>query len=262
MRVEEEHEPLERLYARLTRALQSQRSEPWSAPVTVAEIYQELIPYRVVREDAGFAMNADYEHALLRLLSGEGDWARLEPPTARDVIERELRSPNPNVTIYREYAACDVWIKAPRAGLQAAATAGPPGQPENAGLEELELSEVIEEEASRSTFALDEAEPPAAAPPPASASPLPPRPLQSTPSASAARSAPAAPERGQGSAVIGEAPGSQCTFCDSRLPSRRKVRFCPYCGGDQSMVPCGTCGEALESAWLFCVACGTSAPIP
>jgi hypothetical protein len=239
MRVGEEHEPLERLYARLTRALQSQRSDPWSAPVTVAEIYQELIPYRVVREDAGFAMNADYEHALLRLLSGEGDWARLEPPTARDAIERELRSPNPNVTIYREYAACDVWIKAPRDGLHSAATAGPPGQPDNAELEELDLTEEVEEESSRSTFALDEA----------------------GPAAPAAPRAPAA-ERAQASAVSGEAPGSHCAFCDSRLPSRQKVRFCPFCGGDQSMVPCGTCGEALESAWLFCVACGTSAPIP
>jgi hypothetical protein len=280
MRVEEQDEPLERLYARLTRALQSQRSNPWTAPVTVAEIYQELIPYRVVREDAGFAMNADYEHALLRLLSGEGDWARLEPPTARDAIERELSSSNPNVTIYREYAACDVWIKAPRNGLPAAATAGPPAQAEDNGLEELE---------TRSTFALD-VEPAAATasapqpaparqpepspqpapaqspPPPPSASASAPAPAPKPQSASAppsvAPSAPAPPDRGQAAAVSGEGPGSHCAFCDSRLPSRRKVRFCPFCGGDQSMVPCGTCGEALESAWLFCVACGTSAPIP
>jgi hypothetical protein len=271
MRVEEEHEPLERLYTRLTRALQSQRSDPWSAPVTVAEIYQELIPYRVVRDDAGFAMNADYEHALLRLLSGEGDWARLEPPTARDVIERELRSPNPNVTIYREYAACDVWIKAPRDGLQAAATAGRIAERDNVELEELDLTEEIEEEASPSTFALDEAEPAAPAAPrpppppaaaPASASPLPPQPVPSSAPAPVAPLAPAPPDRGQAAAVSGEAQGSHCAFCDSRLPSRRKVRFCPFCGGDQSMVPCATCGEALESAWLFCVACGTSAPIP
>jgi hypothetical protein len=272
MPVEEEREPLERLYARLTRALQSQRSNPWSAPVTVAEIYQELIPYRVIREDAGFAMNADYEHALLRLLSGEGDWARLEPPTARDVIERELRSPNPNVTIYREYAACDVWIKAPSDGLQAAAAAGP-AQPDTVELEELELTEEIDEEPSRSTFALVEPEPaaPAAAraasPPPArrpAPSPEPasgPKPAGPTDGATAARPG-AASERGQAAAVSGDTPGSHCAFCDSRLPSRQKVRFCPFCGGDQSMVPCATCGEALESAWLFCVACGTPAPIP
>jgi hypothetical protein len=278
MPVEEEREPLERLYARLTRALQSQRSNPWSAPVTVAEIYQELIPYRVIREDAGFAMNADYEHALLRLLSGEGDWARLEPPTARDVIERELRSPNPNVTIYREYAACDVWIKAPRDGLQAAATAGPPAQPDSAELEELELTDEIDDEASHSTFALEETEAaaPAAAraasPPPAPPSaaarvpgaPQPQQPMQSSAPASApaAPSAPATPDGGQAADLTGDAPGSHCAFCDSRLPSRRKLRFCPFCGGDQSMVPCATCGEALESAWLFCVACGTPAPIP
>jgi hypothetical protein len=285
MRVDEENTPLERLYARLTSALQSQRSEPWSAPVTVAEIYQELVPYRIVRGEAGFAMNADYEHALLRLLSGEGDWARLEPPSAREVIERELRSPNPNVTIYREYAACDVWIKTPRAGLQAAGSGGPPAQPDDAELEELELlAEEIEEREKPSTFALDEAEPsaaPAPAPsapappapaPPAPAPPAPqpqrtpqpapqsaPQPPRPTPGATAGR---AATSHGQAAAAGNEAQGSRCAFCDSRLPSGRKVRFCPFCGGDQSMVPCATCGEALESAWLFCVACGTSAPIP
>jgi hypothetical protein len=272
MRVDEENTPLERLYARLTSALQSQRSEPWSAPVTVAEIYQELVPYRIVRGEAGFAMNADYEHALLRLLSGEGDWARLEPPSAREVIDRELRSPNPNVTIYREYAACDVWIKAPRAGLQAAGTGGPPAQPDDAELEELELlAEEIEERERPSTFALDEAEPsaaPAPAPPaPAPPAPQPPRTPQPGPQSprpapgTTAGPAPAS-EHGQAAAAGNEAQGFRCAFCDSRLPSGRKVRFCPFCGGDQSMVPCGTCGEALESAWLFCVACGTSAPIP
>jgi hypothetical protein len=251
MRVDEESAPLERLYARLTTALQSRRSEPWSAPVTVAEIYQELVPYRVVREEAGFAMNADYEHALLRLLSGEGDWARLEPPTARDVIERELRSANPNVTIYREYAACDVWIKPPQTRLHATEPAAPPAQEDDDELDELELLDEDVEETTPSTFALYEVEPP----PPSA---MPPHPA---PGAAAERPASAPADR-KAAASGDEAQGYHCAFCDSRLPSGRKVRFCPFCGGDQTTVPCGTCSEPLETAWRFCAACGAAAPIP
>lgn len=107
--------PVERLYEHLTRALERTRSEPFAAPVTVAEIYQELIPYRVVRSDVGFSMNADYEHALLRLLAGDAALAELDPVEARERIQRELESTNPDVGLYRELAACEVWLKAPGA---------------------------------------------------------------------------------------------------------------------------------------------------
>jgi hypothetical protein len=108
---EQEQEPVQWLYERLVRALRQARPDPFGGPVTVAEIYQELVPYRVVRGEGGFAMNADYEHALLRLLSGEGGLLTLEPPSAREIILRELESVNPNVTIYRAYAACDAWVQ-------------------------------------------------------------------------------------------------------------------------------------------------------
>jgi hypothetical protein len=107
--------PVERLHEHLTRALERTRSEPFAAPVTVAEIYQELIPYRSVRSEVGFSMNADYEHALLRLLAGDAALAELDPVEARERIQRELDSTNPDVSLYREFAACEVWLKAPGA---------------------------------------------------------------------------------------------------------------------------------------------------
>lgn len=107
--------PVERLYEHLTRALERTRSEPFAAPVTVAEIYQELIPYRAVRSEVGFSMNADYEHALLRLLAGDAALAELDPVEVRERIQRELESTNPDVGLYRELAACEVWLKAPGA---------------------------------------------------------------------------------------------------------------------------------------------------
>jgi hypothetical protein len=57
----------------------------------------------------------------------------------------------------------------------------------------------------------------------------------------------------------GKAPASaHCAFCDSAIPGRSSVRFCPFCGTDQTHRPCSACGEALEPGWRFCVACGAT----
>jgi|SRR5688572_19466413 len=106
---------VERLHRALVQAMRDDPDNNFDRPVTVAEIYQKFVPYRVARTAVGFEMNADYEYALLRLLSGEGGLARLEPVEVRESLLSELESPNPNVSLYREYANCDVWV-APAAG--------------------------------------------------------------------------------------------------------------------------------------------------
>jgi len=102
---------VQNLHALLANALRRTRPDPFGAPVTVAEIYQDLVPYRSVRAPLGFQMNADYEHTLLRLLAGESSLARLEPETARNELRAELEAPNPNVGLFRKFAACDVWVE-------------------------------------------------------------------------------------------------------------------------------------------------------
>jgi hypothetical protein len=99
-----------RLHRALVDAIRSTRGDDFDQPVTVSEIYQRLLPYRAARAAVGFEMNADYEYALLRLLAGEGDLARLEPSEVRESLRSELDSPNPNVGLYRQYANCDVWV--------------------------------------------------------------------------------------------------------------------------------------------------------
>lgn len=198
-----ERDTFELLYTRLTDAMRSARPAPFSKPVTVAEIYQELVPYRLVRDEIGFAMNADYEHVLLRLLAGEGARVRLDPVSAREAIQRELRSANPNVSIYREYAACDVWVSDPVTGARP-----PEVAPEV-------VPEVVPEVA-----------------------PEPPREAVRVPDASAGT--------------------ASCAYCDSALPQHRPVRFCPYCGADQTTQPCADCGEPVEPGWLYCAACGVT----
>jgi len=285
---------VQRLHRALAEALQRRRPDIEAAPVSVAEIYQELVPYRAVRGSVGFEMNADYEHALLCLLAGEEALVRLEPEEVRQQLEQELATPNPDVTLFRRFAACDVWVSAP---VPADGAGSAPGAPPEAlaaeappeamafavGEEEdwtpawLEAAarEVIDQPAARRPWMAPDPEEPAAGDaargdgevgdPPA-----PPR--APGPEAEAPRRAGAAPERAVAEpqdpgmerevprADVGRGSGMQCPFCHGALPLERQVRYCPYCGVDQQLRPCPRCGEYLEPGWRYCVGCGAPAP--
>lgn len=220
---------VERLYERLTDALERVRPRPYESPVTVAEIYQELVPYRSVRSEVGFGMNADYEDALLRLLAGEHDLARLEPDHARDEIRRELAGVNPNVSIYRAYAGCDVWLRPRERRAGEAAPARTQEKPQSARSPDTSAAP----HAVAAPPERDRPAPAAAAPAAAVASP---------------REQPEPP-----------APRRRCSTCSASLPAQRTVRFCPSCGTQQVSVDCGVCGEQVEPGWRYCIGCGSDA---
>jgi hypothetical protein len=220
----------DRLYQFLVETLRARGVDLADRPVTVAEIYQELVPYRGVREELGVDLNADYEHALLRLLAGEGDLLRLEPSAARDELRLELESPNPYVGLYRKFAACDVWVRAD-------------------GLRQVDTADVRPEANS------PEADPPAATSVATSTAPgvgaiLPGAAVGAEPETSPTRPASATPTT--------TAP-TTCAFCGETLPPGRAANFCPSCGEDQRHRPCAECGDVLEQGWRFCIACGSAA---
>lgn len=99
---------LRHLHRLLVRALRERDPGAVTKPFTVAEIYQDLVPYRSYRDVLGVDMNGDYEHLLLRLLAGEGDLVRLQSKPALTQVRKELDASNPNTGVYREYAAADV----------------------------------------------------------------------------------------------------------------------------------------------------------
>lgn len=282
--------PVERLYARLIDALHRSRPDPFAAPVTVAEIYQELVPYRVVRAEIGFDMNADYEHALLRLLSGEAGRVRLEPKEAAETIQRELRTSNPNLSMYREYAGCDVWVRPATPVPHDAGSGEPPARNGS----DMEKSGDERPLAAFATFAVSTearaggatrapASPPESRPPappasssptaPVSASPVEPEPWSPPDDDDEATVAGPVPEvatvePGAGGnrltaepieAMEEEATAGRCAFCEMQLPAGRAVRFCPYCGTNQTKRSCAECGDVVEGGWAYCVACGASA---
>ncbi|MFL5541596.1 MAG: zinc ribbon domain-containing protein [Longimicrobiaceae bacterium] len=99
-------DPLDRLYRRIADVL---LREPATA-VTVGDIYQHLVPYRTVRAELGFGELAEYEHALLRLLSGERDFLVVERADVQEEFQRELRNTNPILGVYRDYSDVGVYL--------------------------------------------------------------------------------------------------------------------------------------------------------
>jgi hypothetical protein len=97
---------VDRLYRRIADVL---LREPGTA-VTVGDIYQHLVPYRTVRSELGFGELAEYEHALLRLLSGERDYLVVERADVQEEFQRELRNTNPILGVYRDYSDVGVYL--------------------------------------------------------------------------------------------------------------------------------------------------------
>ena len=222
---------LDRLYRRIVEALEGAPREPRGVGVTIGQIYQTLAPYRAVRGELGLAELAQYEHALLRLLSGERDYVRVERDEVRDEIQRELRASNPILGLYRDYAEAEAWVN-PHVFvvLRDPDPTVPPPAPSAV--------------AAPSTGAGAAA-------------------AQATPMArrgAGAAPAPAAP------APVAEPPAARrvpsCPGCRSFLPTDREARFCPFCGKGLMPVPCAECSAMVEPEWSFCANCGWPRPQP
>jgi hypothetical protein len=239
---QEPEQIVDRLHEALVEEIRSRRPQYLSEPFTVAEIYQDLVPYRSHRDQIGASMNGDYEHALLRLLAGWGGYVTLESEPARRRLAEELETSNPNTGIFREYAALDVrlnpaLIPPQRAGAGDVAAAEPDRIP----------PEGLDAEAE--------------AAPEAPARPSPPsRPhgdLLAADAVGGGGTAASMPARSTPSASRAAEAQESCRWCREALPRKASLRFCPFCGMDVNLVPCQSCGEELEPSWRFCIACGT-----
>ncbi|HEV2130455.1 MAG TPA: zinc ribbon domain-containing protein [Longimicrobiaceae bacterium] len=213
---------LDRLYQRLADAVRREHAGATDRGLTIAEIYQHLVPYRGVRAELGFTELAEYEHTLLRLLAGERDYVQVDLAQVREEFQRELRAANPILGMYRDYAAVGVHLNPatlPAAAAPAARTdvPTPPFPPARGAAEERTL--------------VAPSAPPAASPAPAKAA----SPVEEAPPARTS---------------------DLCRSCGEALPLARESRFCPHCGESQKMAPCRACGTALEPEWKFCIRCG------
>lgn len=238
---------LSRFHRTLVDEIRDQRPEYLTGPFTVAEIYQNLVPYGTHRDRIGVEMNGDYEDALLRLLAGEGDYLVLESAPALRDLREELESSNPNTGLYREYAAVDVRLNQARleAAVPGATFAGPPLDRGNEG-----------DGAAAEAISVMDLAPAGAAGGYTGAA--------TAGAATPGSEAPAAPAHDPPATGSGDAPsaevdddGTACRWCRAELPQRSNLNFCPFCGTDVHVVPCPSCGEELDPDWRFCISCGT-----
>ena len=189
----------------------------------VAELYQQLVPYRTHRTVLGFVSHQDYEAAVLGLLAGTGGLATLEPAEAQEALAAEVASPNPDPTLFREFAGARV------------------------RLDDRHVREVLSGDASYA--------PPPPEPPPAAVRATPDPRDRAAPvfelegNAADPRTPPAAPP-GQ------PASGNACAACGAGLPGDRTVVFCPFCGKPVGAHQCARCGDELRPEWQFCPRCG------
>jgi hypothetical protein len=109
-------EVLESFHRVLVEEIRAKRPEYLTGPFTVAEIYQDLVPYPTHRDRIGVEMNGDYEDALIRMLAGEGGYLDLDSEHALRELRSELQTSNPNTGVYREFAAVDVRLNPERIG--------------------------------------------------------------------------------------------------------------------------------------------------
>ena len=209
-----------RLFATLLSEIRTRWPEYLRSRFTVAEIYQNLIPWRSHRNTMDIATSAEYEQALLRLLAGEGDYLALESQAAREEIQAELKARFPNTGLYRDFAAVGVRLNPSRL----------PVRDDGPGHRETVTSNLPDQDG--------------------------PGVAEREPDAAAEITAPAAAgaQAGYGGAV-----GRACSGCERELPDVEGVRFCPFCGQDARIVACSGCGMRVEAEWSYCVGCGRRA---
>ena len=278
---------LERFHEVLVSEIRERRPEYLSDSFTVAEIYQHLVPYASHRDRLGVEMNGDYEDVLLRLLAGRGEYLRLESEPARERLEAELDSPNPDTSLFREYAAAYVHLDRGRVPTGEREADGEPtggdeveemetrpsadesdavetGVSEDEGIsgagsrdadEPESVADVVESLFDEPTPDVEPGEADVASPVEGHPEPSPDHPAVAT-VPSDADATPAPDEPPAADAGPGEDDGT-CSWCREELPRHEKLRFCPFCGTDVRLVPCPSCGEALQPRWRFCIACGT-----
>lgn len=225
---------LDRMFHLLVTSMMSRSPDTLTRPFAVADLYQDILPYRLFRRELGLDTNQDYEMTLLELLSGARGYLVVDERTA-DTLRRELASPNPDPSVFRQFSTTQVSISPDALAEVARAQAG----------------DAAHDRASRPVQTSERAEMPRPEPPRAET------PRAAGPSGAMSAIPDAAPRTpASGRLPITPAPGESCRFCGGALPPGRPLIFCPHCGQDQTVLHCQACGAELEVGWNYCTTCG------
>ena len=219
---------LEQFFRQLVANLSATDPHRLHQQLQVAEIQRDILPYRANRRALGLESSEDYEVLLLRLCSGEGGFARIEPPELQARLQTELAGTNPDLGLLRAHGDALVWLGAAQVARTLAAdpdaSYAPPAPPPRTAREET-FHGVFNHTDTGAGPAADQR--------------LPDAPLTSAPQST--------PE-----------PKGMCLYCGGALPTGRPVNFCPHCGQSQQPLQCPSCHADVEYGWRHCVSCGAA----
>jgi double zinc ribbon protein len=229
---------LDRMYRHLVRTIRSRFPQYLTQPFDVAELHQNILPYRHHRRELGLETNEDYEITLSELLSGAREFLIVDD-RMRDALRAELASTNPDPSAFKQFATASVALS-PTA-LRALAIGPDEDAPSRVSTTNASL-ETPRAEIPPRTSAIPSR-------PTAPAAPVNPAPAVSTP----------APEPAIMPRPVVPQAGERCRSCNEVLPAGRAITFCPHCGQNITTTNCPACGSELEVGWKFCPTCGRPA---
>ena len=118
---------LDRMFTVLVRNLRAKQPGALTGPISVADLHQQILPYRHYRRELGIETNQEYELALMELLSGARGYLDVDE-RLRDGLGKELASISPEPARVRDYADAQVSINP-----QALAKIPEPAAPSSSG---------------------------------------------------------------------------------------------------------------------------------
>jgi hypothetical protein len=250
---------LDRTFRHLVQTIQARYPAYLTQSFEVAELYQNILPYRHHRRDLGLETNQEYEQVLLQLLSGARDYLVVSD-AMRERLARELASPNPDPGVFREFSTSHIALAPAAVGRAQEGTLGAEPALAAAGMgSAMEATQRLT--ANRPPTATAPAPRSAAAAPPPGGQSAPRRPATNVNTGTGSGTtgpralAAAAPTARPAHTIVPQA-GEQCRYCNGVLPTGRRITFCPHCGQNLTVVNCMACGTELELGWKFCTTCG------
>ena len=100
---------LERVFRHLVATVTAQFPDRLNQSFGVAELYQDILPYRHHRRALGLATNQDYEFVLLQLLAGARGFLVVDE-SMRDALQKELALPSPDPGAFKRFTDAQVSI--------------------------------------------------------------------------------------------------------------------------------------------------------
>src|SRR5688572_31485022 len=115
---------LDRMFHTLVRTLRVKQPALLSAPFTVSELHQQILPYRHFRRELELETNQEYELLLMDLLTGARGYLDVDE-RLMDELGKELASSTPEPARIREFADALVSVNQAASATVAGGRSGP-----------------------------------------------------------------------------------------------------------------------------------------